>query len=305
MLSVGLAYDCEKTTSKRPRETTTYLDAFPGAEPVGSEEEDEDEVELFGENLEKLEKQRDANFIDDENDDPSNYEYDEEDIDDEDDDESSSSRQMDIVDDDDEIVDLSSSSSPETRRKKNKGSRYEPLQMTQEPTRKQPMRQARENAQPTLRRMFNRDIEVLVDSLGQNNIKTRKNFADIEKALSSGVEIGEWDTYDVAVAHKCDFCVRKAKCGSRITIGRDIYYCGTSCIKSVRPTIDLLIHVHTAKHTRRAEEKARDLVSEAQQGVTDKAREWKRRRGEAPDEEDAEDDNGIDISKKNKRRQRD
>jgi hypothetical protein len=314
VLSVGLEYDCEKTaSSKRPREqTTTYLDVFPGAEPVGSEEEDEeeDEVELFGENLKELEKQRDANFIDDEDDDLSNYDYDEEDIDDddEDDEESSSSdscsvRQMDILDDD-EIVDLSSSSSPETRKKK-KNSRYEPLQMTQEPTRKQPRRQARENAQPTLRRMFDRQINGLVDTLGNNKPKTRRNFVNIDNALSTGAKAGEWDSYDLRVGHKCDFCVKKAtKCGCKIAIGPRTYYCGTTCIWSVRPMIDLLIHVHTATHTRAAEEQARDLVSLAQEGVQEKTRFWKKWRGDAEDEDDVEDDNGIDISKK-KRRQRD
>jgi hypothetical protein len=68
--------------------------------------------------------------------------------------------------------------------------------------------------------------------------------------------------------------------------------------------IDLLIHVHTATHTRAAEEQARDLVSLAQEGVQEKTRFWKKWRGDAEDEDDVEDDNGIDISKK-KRRHRD
>jgi hypothetical protein len=328
ILSVGLAYECEggggddagkkrkKKNQKRSRRPQTYLDAFPNAERVDDEEQEEDSVVLFDEEEEEEdaghpERDCDEWFVNDEHE-KSNYEHDEEEEEEEeeneeediDDDDSQGLQAMDVDDDieDDDDDDDSSSSSfslqqqPPPPSGKSSRSRYVPLVM--EATRKQPRRQARENAQPVLRRMFADDINGLIGTLGHNKPKTKQNFVYIEKALSSGASMGEWDAFDVRVPHDCDFCVKKATCGVSFSIGARKFHCGTTCVWVVRPVIELLVHVHTAPPTRDAENTARDMVSHAQECVKKKARHWKKRRGDPSDEEDEEDDKGIDITKK-------
>lgn len=306
--SVGLAYDCEDRPTPLKRTRETYLQTFPGAEPLEHEVEEERSVELVGEDNEEVEKELDRRFVNDNDKEESNYDEEEEEEEDISSDSSSDDqglRRMAIVDVDDdedfvppsqkdEIIDIvSSSSSSSSPKKKKKNGRV----LVMEPQRVQPVRQARENAKPSLRRLFDREIAGLIDTLGENSPKTKQNFADIEKVISDRGWVGEWDSFDVPVKRTCNFCAKEANCGYRISIGNTMYHCGTHCIWSVGPLIELLEVVYRRRHTEQAESRARELVSSAQEGAEEKRRHWGR------NEDDAHNDKyGIDITKKKKKK---